>query len=249
MGRRINPLSLRLKTLTNWPSNVRHPFLTKYIQHIFQDYNIAQPSIRSSTNGIWINLTVLENPSKPITSHPKYKNPVLDFKELIQSNWSSGKYKELMKQIEETEREKQSGGNNDSGDGSSSTTTSNLNEQQTLGKPGIRNALGKYDKTVWWLKNQHEYYKSIHDPNTNVLSFPMEQYDSPDSGENAVKSFHIFTDNMNIPTHLSGKIFLRFNVLRNPLLNGDVLAQFVAKELKDGKSLAMVYKGLLSKMN
>lgn len=158
-----------------------------------------------------------------------------------------------MKKIQEIEKAKkiEMEGNGDGNmDGSSITSsTTVVNEKDGKGIPGIRNALGKYDKTVWWLKNQHEYYKSIYDPNTNVLPFPMAQYDSPNSGVNEVQSFHIFTENMNVPEYLNGKVFLRFNVLRNPLLNGDVLAQFVAKELKDGKSLATVYKGLLSKMN
>ncbi len=72
MGR-TPAIALRLKELVNWPSNVRHPFLSQYVKHIFQDYTINEPQIRSSTGGIWINVTMLEG-----KNHPKIGN-VLDF--------------------------------------------------------------------------------------------------------------------------------------------------------------------------
>ena len=88
MGQRTHPLSLRLRTLLNWPSSVRHPFLSSYIRHIFQHYLIGTPGIRSSTNGIWVNLTILDidastdshsTPPPPVKHHPK-ANKVLEFR-------------------------------------------------------------------------------------------------------------------------------------------------------------------------
>jgi hypothetical protein len=73
MGR-TPAIALRLKGLVNWPSNVRHPFLIQYVKHIFQDYTISEPQIRSSTGGIWINVTMLEG-AEP---HPK-AGKFLDF--------------------------------------------------------------------------------------------------------------------------------------------------------------------------
>ncbi|KAJ3129635.1 hypothetical protein HK098_000786 [Nowakowskiella sp. JEL0407] len=59
MGR-TNPVGVRIKHLSNWPSNVRHPFLTKYVKHVFQNFIIGEPHIRASTNRIQVNLTVFE---------------------------------------------------------------------------------------------------------------------------------------------------------------------------------------------
>ena len=59
MGR-TNANALRLKTLINWPSNVRHEFLSDYIKHIFQNHLINEPGIRSSLTDVTINLTILQ---------------------------------------------------------------------------------------------------------------------------------------------------------------------------------------------
>ncbi|KAJ3396390.1 hypothetical protein HDU92_003232 [Lobulomyces angularis] len=78
MGR-TNPVSNRLKNLINWPGDVRHPFISKYIKHIFQHYIVGEPGIRSSTTGIWVNVTVLQLEGMNASNHPKVKKPVLDF--------------------------------------------------------------------------------------------------------------------------------------------------------------------------
>src|SRR3954464_512014 len=79
MGR-INPVSLRVKHLINWPSNVIHLPVSSYLKHILQDYFCATPHIRSSPTAIYVNLTVLQtNRDPPIQSHPKWQNPTLDF--------------------------------------------------------------------------------------------------------------------------------------------------------------------------
>ena len=78
MGRRANPLALRLKQVMNWPSNVYHPFLQQYVQHIFQHSITNIPSIRASTNQIWINVTLLDT-NMTVKKHPKYLNPTLSF--------------------------------------------------------------------------------------------------------------------------------------------------------------------------
>ncbi|KAJ3165308.1 hypothetical protein HK101_000246 [Irineochytrium annulatum] len=43
-------------------------------------------------------------------------------------------------------------------------------------------------------------------------------------------------------------IQLIINVISNPVLSADVMAQYVAGELREGKQLARVYKGLLGKI-
>ncbi len=79
MGRTPS-IALRLRGLVNWPGNVRHPFLANYVKHIFQHYEIAEPAIRASTTGIWINVTVLQHNGTPnAADHPKVQNQILDF--------------------------------------------------------------------------------------------------------------------------------------------------------------------------
>ncbi|KAJ3318570.1 hypothetical protein HDV06_003003 [Boothiomyces sp. JEL0866] len=80
MGRRTNPFSLRLRGLINWPSNVSHPWLQSYIRHIFQHSFVAIPQIRSSTSGIWVNVTLLQTEEHPLNQHPKVIENVLDFR-------------------------------------------------------------------------------------------------------------------------------------------------------------------------
>ncbi|KAJ3293971.1 hypothetical protein HK104_004071 [Borealophlyctis nickersoniae] len=83
MGQRTNPLSLRVRGLINWRSNVRHPFLTKYIKHVFQHYIVSEPGIRASTSGIWINLTLLEQSGsshRPARSHPLVVDPFINLR-------------------------------------------------------------------------------------------------------------------------------------------------------------------------
>ena len=83
MGRRSNPLSTRVGRLISWPSNVSHPFLSSYLSHIFQECIVASPGIRSSTTGVWINLTLFpalpKAKEKADYTHPKIREPVLDF--------------------------------------------------------------------------------------------------------------------------------------------------------------------------
>lgn len=79
MGRRTNPLGLRVGHLINWHSDISHPFLSKYLKHIFQHYVTNTPAIRASTSGIWVNLTILKDKQDP-NDHPRVKNPVLDFR-------------------------------------------------------------------------------------------------------------------------------------------------------------------------
>ena len=78
MGR-TNPLSLRVGGLINWPSTISHPFLVNYIRHIFQESLIGEPGIRSSPKELYVNLTILGD---SITSHPKFRDPFLSFKDV-----------------------------------------------------------------------------------------------------------------------------------------------------------------------
>ena len=64
----------------NWPSNVRHPMLDRYMRHVFQDTIVGNIGIRSSTQGIWVNVTLLNNEAKAIDQHPLVKEPWIDMR-------------------------------------------------------------------------------------------------------------------------------------------------------------------------
>jgi hypothetical protein len=81
MGR-CNPVGLRLKVASQWPSTLSHPLLSAYLMHLFQHHSPTPPSIRSSTSGgVWVNMTVLEDPKAPLplAAHPKVQDPLLDW--------------------------------------------------------------------------------------------------------------------------------------------------------------------------
>lgn len=73
MGR-VHALALRVGTLINWNTDVRHKILEDYVSHVFQHNVHSTPSIRASTTGIEVQITVLRNlPSSdpsPSSIHP-----------------------------------------------------------------------------------------------------------------------------------------------------------------------------------
>jgi hypothetical protein len=176
MGRRSNPLSLRLKGLTNWPSNVQHPFLQQYCKHLFQHSLVATPHIRASTNQIWINLTILN----PDSSHPKLKNQTLDFR----------------------------GAN-------------------------LLDAVGDLEKRIRTLTHNHPYYRSMFkgiQPKSLLEAGIL-------SGVN--DALQLYRDT---------PISLKINVISNPLLNAEIMAQDVAKQLNSNAPLSKVFKQYLKSM-
>jgi hypothetical protein len=181
MGRRTNPLSLRVGGLLNWPTNTPSPFLSSYIKHIFQDYFIAEPGIRSSTKGIWVNVTLFGNKEK-VQNHPKVLSPTLNFQ----------------------------------------------NAQ-------LQEALGRLETRVNNLTQGHYYFKNIFDSVDAKSLVEARQKEFGNLG-----ALGIFNDNQ--PIHL------KVNVISNPLLNAQILADYTAKSMKDGKSLPFIYKEVLNKM-
>ncbi|KAI8907907.1 hypothetical protein EDD86DRAFT_208464 [Gorgonomyces haynaldii] len=78
MGRRTNPISTRVGRFLNWPSNVHYPAITQYVKHIFQHSLVGEPHIRSSTNAIWINVTLMRDKQDPM-QHPRVLENTLKF--------------------------------------------------------------------------------------------------------------------------------------------------------------------------
>ncbi|TPX37177.1 hypothetical protein SmJEL517_g00796 [Synchytrium microbalum] len=184
MGQRTNPLGLRLRTLLNWPSSVRHPFLSAYIRHIFQSYLVAEPGIRSSTSGIWVNVTLLD-PTGNLPAHPK-ANRMLQFKNV-----------------------------------------------------DLSTVLGRFERKIWGVRQFHPYYsKIVPEANVHHLS-PQLPVEASSTIPPTLQALQIYRDT---PIHL------RMNVITNPLLNAEILAQYVAKSCQRGKQLARVHRELLEKL-
>ncbi|KAJ3069956.1 hypothetical protein HDU98_006972 [Podochytrium sp. JEL0797] len=201
MGR-TNPLALRLRGLVNWPSNVRHPLLSSYIKHIFQDALVAEPGIRASTTGLWVNVTVYSDSHTQLMQHPKISGSVSD----RAVNFSSVK---------------------------------------------VLEALGRGEKRISELSgsaSKNEYHKSLFAsvPATKMIK---ERTASEYTGtspllaraekEGVLEALQVYR---NVPIHL------QVNVIRNPILNAEILAQYVAGQLEAGKQLPRVYKQVLGKL-
>ncbi|KAJ3217461.1 hypothetical protein HDU67_007931 [Dinochytrium kinnereticum] len=200
---RSNPIALRLRGLLNWPSNVRHPVLSAYIKHIFQDFIVAEPGIRSSTTGLWANVTLFGDETK-ILKHPRLKNPTLDF--------------------------------------------SNSKIDKALGRAELRIAnLSASDKNAFL----NSLFKDL--PKTSVtrtkgigatLTSDKIMATSPTvhraTEEGVLDALRIYR---NTPVHL------QINVINNPILNADVMAQYIAKQLALNRPLPRIYKTILQRLN
>lgn len=182
MGRRTNPLAVRIKSLMNWPSDVSHPFLQQYIKHIFQHSLVATPHIRSSTTGLWVNVTLMQQGSKPIESHPKFKNPVLDFR-----------------------------------------------------GADLTKALGRMEFRTQGLTKSHFYYRDLF----------------KDVDKKTLTAFGLSNANVNeaLQIYRDTAINLKINVINNPLLNAEIMAQDIAHSLKKNVPLSRVFKTYLKKMS
>ncbi|KAJ1558016.1 hypothetical protein HK096_004028 [Nowakowskiella sp. JEL0078] len=186
MGR-VNPIAQRLRTLVNWPSNVRHPFITEYIKHIFQKQYIGEPAIRASANRIVINLTVYSENDTAL-KHPKAK-------EGIKINFKNYQLENSLGRLE--------------------TRISNLSNPST----------------------QHFFYEPLM---KHSARSPLAAVQGGSYNKDVLKALQIYKDH---------DITLNINVIRNPLLNAKILAEVVARELKSGKNLALIYKDLVNNMH
>ncbi|KAJ3301964.1 hypothetical protein HDV03_005538 [Kappamyces sp. JEL0829] len=186
MGRRSNPLGNRVGRMINWPSNVNHPALSSYIKHIFQDCLVASPGIRSSTTGMWINVTLLPTTLPPSEmshySHPKISNPQLDFRGAV-----------------------------------------------------LEKAAGRLEWRTKKLAKGHHFYKALfQDVSFKSLLAAGERNDK------VHEALQIYRDT---PIHL------RVNVITNPLLNADIMAQQIAHAVKNEVPVAKIFKSYLKSMS
>jgi hypothetical protein len=162
MGRRTNPLGLRIKGMLNWTSSVRYPLLQEYIRHLFQKEIVGPVGVRSSTSGIWVNVTLLGG-----QGHPKFKETVIDWRSI-----------------------------------------ENVNGME-----------GRVSRRCASLIRGDVYYKKV----LSEQSMGLQMY-------------------KNVP------IRMQINHIQNPLLDAQVMAHYVAGQLKGQRSLGLVYKRVLGSM-
>ncbi|KAJ3012762.1 UNVERIFIED_CONTAM: hypothetical protein HDU68_001037 [Siphonaria sp. JEL0065] len=200
MGR-SNPLALRLRGLINWPSSVRHPVLSQYVKHIFQEHLVAEPGIRASTTGLWVNVTVFSDDNSKLMAHPKVhgKERCLTFSSVnIIDALGRGE-----KRISELS-------------GSSS-------------KNGFYQTLFKDVQPKPELIKERTQVKYL---GTSPLLARVEK-------EGVLEALKIYRD---VPIHL------QVNVIQNPVLNAEILAQYVVRQLAANKQLPRIYKSVLQKL-
>jgi hypothetical protein len=186
--------------------------LSSYIRHIFQDHIVAEPGIRASTTGIWINVTVFGFSDRKLLEHPKIKDPVLDFTR-VKIEEALGRAERRIAEI--------------SGPSSKNIYLKNLLEG--LPKASVpKRPIG-------------EAALEPKDPNASV-----ETYDAVSPLLNRAKSDGILES---LQIYRDTPIHLQINVIKNPILNAEVMAQFVALQLKDNKQLPRIYKAMLQKLN
>ncbi|KAI8812330.1 hypothetical protein BJ742DRAFT_54295 [Cladochytrium replicatum] len=256
MGR-THPVALRLRTLVNWPSNVRHAFISSYVKHIFQQNMVGVPGIRASTMGIWVNVTVF---SAGPFSHPKV--PTLPAEAARASQFS--------KEIEDE------GGAAEVTEAASSKTAApsassvsvpepeghrpklssspayiefrNVDLTQALGRfeTRVRNLSLKEGKVDYYLgpnpeasTKPHPYYYPLLSSISAPSVMSAAAFGPNPSPEKTLEALQIFKD---VPIHL------RVNVISNPILNAEVFAQFVAKQLKGGRPMMYLQRNILQKI-
>ncbi|KAJ3289669.1 hypothetical protein BCR33DRAFT_716255 [Rhizoclosmatium globosum] len=202
MGR-THPLSLRLRGLINWPSNVRHPVLASYVRHIFQNQLVAEPGIRASTTGLWVNVTVFGEDHSKLLQHPKISGSSPEQRSI---NFSS---------------------------------------------VSIVDALGRGERRISELagsKSKKEFHKALFKdvPQTELVKErTQEKYNGTSpllaraQKDGVLDALQVYRD---VPIHL------QVNIIRNPILNAEILAQYVAKQLSQNKQLPRIYKSLLGKL-
>ncbi|KAJ3057020.1 hypothetical protein HK097_001504 [Rhizophlyctis rosea] len=196
MGHRTNALALRVHKLIHWPSNVRHYFLTNYVKHIFQHQLVGEPGIRASTNGIWINVTLLnQSGAQNVNEHPRVLDPVLELRD----------YK-----IDETQ-------------------------------------LGRWDAKMSQKAQYHKYYKNAF-ANVPIKSL-VQAMNEPDPVTGKPKGGAATTTLAALQIYKDVPIHLKINIIKNPLMNAQVCADYIAKQMEAGRPLSRVYKSLLSKLS
>jgi hypothetical protein len=206
MGRRINPISLRIKTTLNYPSDCRNAFINNFLKHVFQDYLISKPGIRSNLSKSWINLTIFD-PIGNLEKHALFQSKVLDFNNI---NIKNTKNKNLIR-------------------------IDNLKSNHFYYSKVFNSIEGKSDSQV--KSNSLDSSKSKSIDNSSSTST------STSNSSSKLLAIYPLKSNSKDPT-----LIINFNIIKNPLLNGDILAEFIARELKIFKPIQRIFNDLLKSM-
>ncbi|KXS19981.1 hypothetical protein M427DRAFT_142864 [Gonapodya prolifera JEL478] len=269
MGR-INPISLRVKHLINWPSSVIHPAITSYLGHIFQDYFTATPHIRASQSGIYVNLTVLQTSrDPPVERHPKWDNPKLDFtvmdmrgteglmeRRAYQARAGHFYYRIVAKNKVKSAFQKALDADGRQLDAAGIFRRPNgriLIDEEERRTLGLRRA-----PLAEWARVKHtsQMAEDVSDLLAAMGQRPVVSLAGEGSGSTSTSTSTATGagegagagQGYAISPDASSIIHLRFNVIRNPLLNGEILAQYVAYLVSRNVPLARIYRTLMTSM-
>lgn len=276
MGKRTPALSRRILGLVNWPSTVRHTFLSQYIKHVFQSHVICEPGIRASTSGIWINVTVLSQQFHPIhgsASKPKLlreaktvESDNVEAKDTEDKIASDGKAPAIEVDGVSAVISEVGADTKPLSDLAQHTESSvldakikpTLREIYSLnGHPLVRrpvlnfgnvqleNALGSIDSRIKImmdgtdperkkkeLREGHFYFKPLSEGSPKSLLEANECVDNP------LNALQIYS---NKPIHL------RINIVDNPVVDAQILSEYIARSLKENdRALPKIFKQLLT---
>jgi len=246
MGKRTPVLSRRIQGLVNWPSNVRHNFLSKYIEHVFQNHIIATPGIRASTSAIWVNITVFSHHFHPLhgsNAKSRFVEQTVQRVKVIEAVTEDQSVEQPLVKKEGVME-----------DVVVKTEVSTRISDHPLVKDcllrfqnvKLENALGTMDVRIKALMDGssekrkaanlsegHFYFKPLSEGAASSL---IEASESP-----TLETLQIYSDK---PIHL------RINIIENPLQDAQVLAHYVARSLKENdRSLPKIFKQLLTSIN
>ena len=213
-------ISLRLKQVSNWPSDVRHPFLTKYLKHIFQDFIINEPGIRSSTTKIWINMTILATPLprlvKKVEVDPsKFKKtlsspPQVEIEPVVYKDIPAEMHPKITDPVLRFQSVK-------------------LSEAYGLVESRIKNLFSTAPEG----QKDPSYFYQI------AKNAPSSMLEMNNQAESPMEALQIYRD---VPIHL------KVNIITNPMLNADILAQYIARNMDRNLQPAAIYRSLLKSL-
>jgi hypothetical protein len=121
-----------------------------------------------------------------------------------------------------------------------------LNPALDFSSLSLPKALGRMETRIENLTSQHRYFKDVFASSGGAGSLAQET----ERRFGTLGAIGIFPQQFSLAS-TSGKqpiVNLKVNVIQNPFLNADIMAQYIARRLENGDSLGRVYRELLANM-
>jgi hypothetical protein len=255
---RISPISPRIKNSISFPSipNYKIPWLSPFLSHVFQNHFVATPIVKATCNGtVWINLTVLQTQrEESLEKHPVFQSGLLvDLNETTALDGIAGEYERIgrmrkqhhyykllvgkgqelpwlaflqstasdsasKEEVQVTEEAKTE-------EASAEATEEKAETKETGGKGGKKSqsTLLQWQEALGIYK--HQMYPTS-TPHHSALFIPG----SPRSFPANSTTLHaaLIDQYAELTEQELWKVELRVNVIKNPSLNGEILAKYLA---------------------